>query len=309
MEGGIRKKTVLLYHDNGSITNSGVETMNWLVQLINGLAFSSLLFLLSSGFTLIFGLMRTLNLTHGTFYALGGHVGLTTLSLTGNFMLAVLAAGVAMATLGLLQYESVLKQVSKSPLNQILLTLGLSFIYDDLILVIWKGFPYSVRPPQILTDNFKLGSFEFPKYRFVLILVGVVVAAALWFIIEKTKIGALVRAGVDDGEVAKAMGLKVRKTLVFTFCFGSFLAGAAGILGGPLLSLDPSTSSVIQPLALAVVIVGGLGSLKGAMLGSLFVGLIDNFGRVFFPDLAYFTLFAPMVILLIFRPQGLLGRK
>ncbi|MDW7740072.1 MAG: branched-chain amino acid ABC transporter permease [Bacillota bacterium] len=281
----------------------------WVVQLLNGLAFSSLLFLLSVGFTLIFGLMRILKLTHGAFFALGGYVGLTVLQVTGNFYLAILAGGAAMTIIGLLQHKILLHRFHGIPLNQVLLTLGLWLIYDDIILVIWGGIPQRVPPPPLLEGAMSVFGTAFPKYRFALILLGVVVAIVVWLIIEKTKLGAVIRAGADNEEIARAMGINVNKVFIFAFGFGSFLAGIAGVLGAPLLGLEPATSSLILPLALVVVIVGGLGSLKGAMVGSLFVGLVDNFGRVLIPDFAYFTLFAPMALILIFRPQGMFGRK
>jgi len=281
----------------------------WVVQLINGLAFSSLLFLLSVGFTLIFGLMRTLKLTHGAFYALGGYMGLSTIALTGNFSLAILVGGLSMAILGFLQHKYLLSRFHGTPFSQVLLTLGLWLMYDDLVLVVWGGYPHRVPPPDFLVGSLTFADITFPKYRFALIILGVIVAFTVYLIIEKTKLGATIRAGADNEEIARAMGINVNKAFIFAFGFGSFLAGAAGVLGSPMLGLEPATSGLILPLALVVVIVGGLGSLKGAMVGSLFVGLVDNFGRILFPDLAYFTLFAPMALVLILRPQGLFGRK
>ncbi|MEW5783958.1 MAG: branched-chain amino acid ABC transporter permease [Bacillota bacterium] len=281
----------------------------WVIQTVNGLAFASLLFLLSIGFTLIFGLMRIIKLTHGSYYLIGSYMSLTVMSRTGNFLLALLVGGLTVTALGIIQEKTLLRRFHGKSYSQVLLTLGLWFIFDDLLLVIFGGYPYRIPPPAILSGAMTMLDVTFPKYRLFLVAVGVVVAVLIWLIIEKTKIGAIIRAGADNEEIARAMGINVDKAFIFAFALGSFLAGAAGVFGGPMLGVEPALSGIILPLALVVVIVGGLGSLKGALVGSLFVGLMDNFGRALFPELSYFTLFLPMAIILAFRPQGLFGRK
>lgn len=280
----------------------------WVIQATNGLAFSSLLFLLSIGLTLIFGLMRIVNLTHGSFYLLGAYVGFTTVNQTGSFPLAVLAGGLTVAILGIVLESSLLRRFHRKELDLVLLTLALWFIFDDVMLVVWGGYPVRIPPPEMLQGSLDLFSLFFPKYRAFLIGAGAFVALAMWLLIEKTKIGAIIRAGADNEEIARAMGINVDITFLFAFALGSFLAGIGGVLGAPVLGIEPALSGLVLPLAMVVVIVGGLGSLKGALAGSLFVGLTDSFGRAFFPDFSYFTLFVPMALILALRPQGLFGR-
>lgn len=280
----------------------------WVIQTVNGLAFSTLLFLLAVGFTLIFGLMRIMNLTHGSFYLLGAYISLTMLTRTGNFVLAILAGGLVVALVGVAEELALLRRFHGRELEQVLLTMALWFIFDDAMLVIWGGYPHQVPPPPFLYGPLTVGGISFPKYHVGLIGMGVIVAIGLWLLTEKTKMGAIIRAGADNETIARAMGIDVDKAFIFAFALGSFLAGLGGVMGGPILGVEPSLSGVVLPLSIAVVIVGGLGSLKGALAGALFVGLADNFGRALFPEFAYFTLFVPMVAILAFRPQGLFGR-
>ena len=281
----------------------------FLVQTLNGLSFAGLLFLLSSGFTLIFGLMRIVNLAHGGFYLVGGYVGLTILLATGSFWVAILGGGVAIAVIGGIVERGLLRRIRGQELSEVLLTIGVAFVLGDLSLAIWGGDPVRLNPPSYLSGAIDLGVLFYPRFRIFVAVLGVVVGIALWYLQARTRIGAIVRAGVDDREMIAALGINIRRVFTGVFVFGAFLAGLSGVVGGAFLSLVPGADVEILLFALVVVILGGLGSLSGAAVGSVLVGLIDAFTRVLIPELSFFTLFAPMAIVLVLKPNGLLGRR
>lgn len=278
-----------------------------LLQLFNGLTFAALLFLVASGFTLIFGLMRIVNLAHGAIYLMGGYVAYAAATASGSFLLGLLAAIVAVALLGLVT-QSLLRFVKGNELRQVLLTLGLALMLNDAALVIFGGDTFSVPTPQWLRGPVQVLGIMYPKYRLFVLGVGVLVLIGLWLLMHRTRLGALIRAGVDDAETVEAMGINIRLVFVATFLLGMALAGVAGALGGAFLSLYPTADSEILVYSLAVVIIGGRGSLAGAAVGSLAVALLSTFGQVWFPELSYFVIFGPMALLLAFRPLGLFGR-
>jgi branched-chain amino acid transport system permease protein len=279
-----------------------------LFQALNGLTFAALLFLVASGFTLVFGLMRIINLAHGALYLLGGYVALAAVTRSGSFPLGLLAAAAAIAVAGLAVDRLLLGFVKGYELRQVLLTLGVALAIDDLALVAWGGDTFSVPLPQWLQGPLHFGDFFYPRYRVFVLGVGIAVFALLWLTIHRTRLGALIRAGVDDPETVAAMGVDIRLVFAGTFMIGSALAGLGGALGGAFLSLYPTADSEILVFSLAVVIIGGRGSLVGAAVGSLFVAMLANFGQLWFPELAYFVIFGPMALLLAFRPLGLFGR-
>jgi branched-chain amino acid transport system permease protein len=285
-----------------------VTAETFALHLLNGVTFGALLFLLASGFTLIFGLMRITNLCHGGLYLLGGYLGYTVLVASGNFWLALLVAGVAVALLGLGIERVLLRQVRGQVDPEVLLTLGLAFVLGDVALAIWGGDPRTIRTPGLLSESVSLAGLTYPIFRLFVALVGVAIGAGLWYLQERTQLGAIIRAGVDDREMVDAMGIDVKVVFNRVFGLGALLAGLAGLLGGAFLALYPGADFEILLLAVVVVIIGGPGSLLGAVVGSLTVGLIDAFAKALVPDLLYFTLFAPMVLILAWRPYGLLGR-
>jgi len=279
-----------------------------LFQLLNGLTFAALLFVVASGFTLIFGLLRIVNLAHGALYLFGGYVGFTAASRTGSFVLGGLTAMLAIAALGFVLDQGLLRFVRGNELRQVLLTLGFAFILDDLALVIWGGDSFTVPIPALLRGGTRLFGVFYPTYRLFVLGMGVVVFAALWGLLNHTRLGALIRAGVDDPEMVEASGVNIRRVFLIAFLLGSALAGLGGLLGGAFLTLYPSADAEILVFSLAVVIIGGRGSLVGVGVGSLLVGLLNTLGQVMFPELAYFVIFGPMSLLLAFRPLGLFGR-
>jgi branched-chain amino acid transport system permease protein len=281
----------------------------WTTQLLNGISFGMLLFLLAAGLSLIYGLMRILNLAHGSYYLLGGYVGLTVVRITGSFVLAALAGAVIVALLGIVMERFFLRRFPKQELPQVLLTFGFLFIIADLSLWIWGGNPQTLPKPDLFSSSIWLGSIVFPSYRLFVIVTGVVIGIALWWLQEKSRLGAMIRAAVDDEEMARGVGINVSLLSTAVFAFGAFLAALGGILGGPFVGVYPGADFEVLLLAFVVTIVGGLGSLKGAFVGGLLVGLLDNFGKALFPELALFTIFAPMAIILAMRPTGLFGRR
>jgi branched-chain amino acid transport system permease protein len=262
----------------------------------------------ASGFTVVFGLMRIINLAHGALYLLGGYVAFAVAARSGSFPLGLLAAAAAIAVVGLLVDRLLLGFVKGFELRQVLLTLGVALAIDDLALVVWGGDTFSVPLPHWLQGPLQVGEFFYPRYRVFVLGVGIAVLVGLWLLIHRTRLGALIRAGVDDAETVAAMGVDIRFVFAVTFMIGSALAGLGGALGGAFLTLYPSADSEILVFSLAVVVIGGRGSLAGAAVGSLLVAMLANFGQVWFPELAYFVIFGPMALLLAFRPLGLFGR-
>jgi len=284
--------------------------MNWALQALNGISLGALLFLLASGFTLIFGLARVVNMAHGAFYLLGGYFGLTILRLTGSFWLALLAGGVGIIVVNYFIERYLLRGIGENHLAQVLLTVGLVYVIADIALSIWGGDSLSIPPPAFARGPIDLpGGIVYPRYRFLLIVFGVFIGILLWLLYKKTQIGAIVRAGVDDREMVNAMGINIDRLFALVFALAAFLAGMSGVAGGAFLALYPGAEWEILVLALVVVIVGGLGSLEGAMAGSLIVGLVDAYGRWLLPQFSHFVVFAPMAILLLLRPRGLFGRE
>ncbi|OXR48733.1 MULTISPECIES: branched-chain amino acid ABC transporter permease [unclassified Pusillimonas] len=278
------------------------------IQVANALSFSALLFIVASGFTLIFGLLRVVNLAHGSLYLIGGYVGMVVAVATGSFFLAFVVAAFAIAVVGYGLDRWLLERVKDTELKQVLLTLGFAMVLNDLALVLWGGDTRTIPLPDMLLGAVRMGPFFYPKYRMMVIVAGIVIFVALWFIYNRTKLGALIRAGVDDREMVQAMGINIRRLFVLTFMLGSALAGLAGTLGGAFLTLYPGADAEILVFALAIVIIGGRGSLAGAAVGSLLVGFLANFGQIWFPEFSYFIIFGPMAVLLAFRPLGLFGR-
>ena len=284
--------------------------MNWVLQALNGISMGALLFLLASGFTLTFGLARFINLAHGAFYLFGGYLGLTVLRATGSFWLALLAGGAGIIVVSHFIERFLFRRIRDNILAQVLLTVGVAYVLADIALVIWGGNPLRVLPPVFARGPIDLpGGIVYPRYRFFLIVFGAIVAGVLWLLYKKTQLGAIVRAGVDDREMVNAVGINIDRLFGLVFALAAFLAGLSGVAGGAFLTLYPGAEWEILVLALVVVIIGGLGSLGGAMVGSLIVGLVDAYGRWLLPEFSYFMVFGPMALLLLFRPIGLFGRE
>ncbi len=280
----------------------------WLVLAVNSVTLGGLLFLLSAGFSLIFGLMRIPNLTHGSFFMLGGYFAASLIEWGLGFWPAALVSGLLVAALGGVVERLILRRLAGAELAQVLVTLGLSFMIADVCLKVWTGDPVRIDTPRALQGVTAVGSFAFPTYRLAISLVAVAFAVALWLLMDRTRLGAMIRAGVDDPDMARVAGIRVSRLFTIVFCLGAWLAGFAGVIGGPILSVYPGLDQEMLPLALVVVILGGSGSLLGSLVGSFVVGFLYNFGQAMFPELAYVVLFLPMLLVLVVRPQGLFGR-
>lgn len=280
------------------------------LQVLNGVSFAMLLFLLAAGLSLIYGLMRILNLAHGSYYLLGAYLALAVVQATGSLPLAVLTATAAVTVLGLVMERIFLRRLPPGEeLPQALLTFGFLLICGDTALWVWGGAPQTLPKPEALASSVQLGTLFFPSYRLFLIAVGAVIGVVLWMVQERTRLGAMVRAAIDDAEIARTTGINVSLLSSGVFATGAALAALGGVLAGPLLGVYPGADFDILLLAFVVVIIGGLGSLKGAFFGALLVGLLDTFGKTLFPQLALFTIFAPVALILALRPTGLFGLR
>jgi len=279
-----------------------------ITQTLNGLFSAALLFLLASGLTLVFGVMRIVNIAHGSFYMLGVYIASTIVGRTKSLWLGALVAFILVASVGLLVQRLFLRQFASRPLAQMMMTMGAALLFRDAAFLIWGGDPFTLAYPSALGGSVAAGDVVFPAYRLFVILVAGIVAAALWAIDAGTLVGAKLRAAVDDSEMAGAMGIDVGRLSGLVFAVGAGLAAFGGVMSGPIVGGYPGMDFDLLPLAFVVVIIGGMGSLKGALVGSVVVGMIDNFGKALVPELSYFTLFAPMVIVLALKPTGLYGR-
>ncbi len=281
-----------------------------IVQIFNGVTFGMLIFLLATGLTLTLGLMNIANLAHGSFYMLGGYIGFTIALHTGNFFLGFLASMVSIWLVGMLAYRGLLQQrFARGELSQMLLCFGIILIISDLCLWVWGGFPKFANKPMIFDGSIEFSDIVLPVYRLIVIVIGAVIALFLWWFQAKTRYGAIIRAGVDDDEMARGIGINISLVRLLVFSLGTALAAGAGFLGGPILGLYPAIDIEVLLLAIVVIVIGGAGSLRGALIGALFIGLINSFGRSLFPEFAIFTIFAPMAIVLAIRPSGLFGES
>ena len=280
-----------------------------MIQILNGLSFGFLLFLLGSGLSLMFGLMGIVNLSHGSYFMLGAYIGLSMSEWTGNFWLGAALGGLIMSLVGGLTERLLLRYLHLRHLDQVLLTFGFVYIFMDLSKWVWGGDPLSLAKPALLNGSITILGDSFPIYRLAIIIIGSLIAILLWLFQEKTLIGAIVRAGVDDRQMVTGLGINITLISTGVFALGAFMAGFGGVVGGPILGAYQGMDLEVLILALVVVVVGGLGSLQGALLGSLLIGMLDNFGKALFPDLAMVTIFLAMAVILLLKPSGLLGKK
>jgi branched-chain amino acid transport system permease protein len=277
-------------------------------QTLNGLFSAALLFLIASGLTLVFGVMRIVNIAHGSFYMLGVYVAYSVVARTQSLLAGAVAAMVVVAAIGFVVQRLFLRRFAAQPLAQMMMTMGFALLFRDLSLIVWGGDPFTLAYPAGLRGSLEAGDIVFPRYRLFVIVVAAAVGLLLWVVNERTLIGARMRAAVDDPEMAAATGINVARLSGLVFATGAALAAFGGVMGGPILGGFPGVDFDLLPLAFVVVIVGGMGSLKGALVGSIVVGMIDNFGKALVPELSYFTLFAPMIVVLALKPTGLYGR-
>lgn len=280
-----------------------------LAQALNGLSYGVLLFLLSVGLTLIFGMLDIVNLAHGSFYLLGAYAGLTLIAVTGSFWLALVVAPLVVGTIGALIERGLLRPLYRRPtLDQVLLTFGLIYFFEDVVKWIWGGKIRSIPVPALFSGSVNLGPLTIPSYRLFVIAFGFVMAVVLWLLIERTRLGSIIRAGVFDAEMTAGLGINISRVFTGVFAFGAALGGLSGVIAGPIQSAYPAMGVSILIPALIVVVVGGLGSLKGSLVGSLIIGQAETFGKAWLPGLSMLMIYLVMALIVLLRPQGLFGR-
>ena len=279
-------------------------------QILNSLQFSMLLFLLAIGLSVVFGLMDYLNLSHGTIYMFAAYVAFSIAQLGGSFWAALAVAPLVAAAVGVLLYFVLLKRAERAGhLTQVLLTVGVIYMGTDLLRIVYGDLPKGLSQPAPLGGTVDLAGIRYPAYRLFIIALGLVVMTVLYLVLERTRLGALVRAGVDDRATAETLGIDIAKVFALVFGIGTYLAGVAGVVAAPIFGIYPGMDVSIIILVLIVVVVGGLGSLRGAILGSVLIGFADTFGKILLPQFAMMMIYLVMAIALIFRPSGLMPAR
>jgi branched-subunit amino acid ABC-type transport system permease component len=282
---------------------------NFTIQFLNGLANGMLLFVMAAGLSLIFGQMNVVNLGHGAFYLIGSYIGYSVVNRFGSFWLALLIAPLIVGILGYFIERYLLRGFygGKNHLKQVLLTFGIAVSLTAVIEWVWGTLNLAVQPPAILSRQIPILGVQYPLYRFSLIIFGILLALGMWLIWERTRIGAIVRAGVSDAKMVSGLGINIERVFAGVFVFGTMLATLSGVLGAPIYSISINLGFEILILAIVVVVIGGLGSLTGAFWGALIIGMANTFGKAFIPEFSLFIIFAVMAIVLLVKPSGLFG--
>ena len=285
--------------------------MNILVlNLLNAISYGAILFLLASGFSLIFGVMGVLNLSHGALYMVGAYVGWTIAVANGlSFWLGALAGGLVAGLLSLVMEAVFFRRLYKQLSEQMLLTFGFVYILDNLARWIWGPSYKAPFTSPYLSGSLDILGWRYPAMRIAIIFIGIVIAVGLWWLQDRTRVGAMIRAGMDDRETAMALGINLPVVATVAFFVGSFLAGFAGVIGAQVMGVYPEMSMNVMLLVLGVIVIGGVGSVQGTLVGAGILGVIDAFGKALFPDYAMFTVYLAMIVVLIVKPSGILGRQ
>ena len=285
--------------------------VDFLTVLLNGVTLAALYFVVASGFTLIFGLMRTTNMAHGSLYMLGAYAGVSAYTATGNWLIALVAGFAVVVVVGVVIHLGLLSRMAGQDLRQALVTIGLSIIIADLLLAKYGGLTFQIEPPSVAPGSVAIPCVvngTYSAYRLFLIAVAAAVYGGLWLVLNRTRIGWYIRAGIDDRDMLSALGVNVSRVFLFVFALGAGLAGLSGVIGTTALSISPGEDGRYLLSSLVVVIVGGMGSLGGAVIGALIIGLSEQIGLFYAPTYSIFITFVIMAAVLAVRPQGLLGR-
>ncbi len=283
----------------------------FIFTFLNGLTLAGLYFLVASGLTLIFGLMRVINLAHGAFYLLAGYVSWTIADKTDNWFYGAVAGALTLGVFGTLVYVLLLRKFQYEELRVALITLGVSLVLAQAMLAIFGGDYYQTNSPESVSFSVPIPGLglSYPFFRIFVLILAIIVAVGLWVFISKTRYGAIIRAGVDDTTMVSALGINVRAVFIWIFLLGSLLVGFAGSVGGTTNSFGMGTDGDYLLFSLQVVIIGGLGSIGGVAIGSFLVGVIGQFATGYYPTFAGIITFAMLILILAFRPQGILGKK
>lgn len=281
----------------------------FLLATMNGITLAALYFIVASGFTLIFGMMRVVNLAHGSLYLIGAYIGYDVASMTGYWFLALFGGAIGAALVGVAMQYLVLDRYQGQDLRQALVTIGLSIIAADLLLARYGGLTYQFEVPEVLYGSMPLPVVGgYPIFRLTLIGFAIALYLGLWMLVQRTRFGIIIRAGVDDRQMLGALGINLTRVSILVFGLGSALVGLAGVIGSSALSIAPGEDARYLLSSLVVVIVGGMGSIPGAAIGALLVGLAEQVGLAYFPTYSVVISFVIMVAVLAWRPYGLLGR-
>ena len=277
--------------------------------LLNGLSRAMLLFVIAAGLSLIFGLMGVVNFAHGAMYALGGYIAVVVASVVGNFWITLLIAPFIVGILGLLvEYVTIRPLYGRDPIYGVLLTFGLTIVIDEGILLIWGPGPQQFSAPEILQGPIQLFGTFYPRYRLFVTAFGAIIALVLWVILQRTRIGMVVRAGNLDSEMVETMGINVRLVFTGMFAVGVGLAAMGGVVAGPVFSVYPGMGTSVLIEAFIVVVIGGLGSIRGSLVGALIVGVSQSIGSAYISDFVGILLFVLMIVVLVVRPYGIFGQ-
>lgn len=277
--------------------------------VINGLTFAGLLFIVTSGLTLSFGLMRVPNLNHGAFYLTGSYIGLTVVKTTGNWLLAVLSGGLVIGLVALVEDRFLLRRFREQKLVLTLLTLSIAIIMADVNLLIWGGNPQLLEIPRVLDFTIFIFGIAYPSYRIFILAIAIIISVVLWSFLKKTKLGITIRAGIDNSEMVAVLGVDIEKVFTCVFVLSGFLGGIAGVMGGAFSMIALGQDWNMLTLALVTLIIGGMGSFAGTIVGSLITGLVFSFASAYIPQLSNFFIFLPVAIILALWRRGLLGRE
>jgi branched-chain amino acid transport system permease protein len=273
---------------------------------MSGITFGMILFLLAAGFELMFGVMRIINMAHGSFFMLGAYVGISIARQTHNFLFGVLMGAISVGMVGLVTERFLFRRLPQH-LQQVYVTFGIIYILADVSKMLWGSNPYVLSTPAFLAGSVNILARPFPIYRIVLLGIGLLTALGLWLFQEKTRVGSIVRAGVDDREMVGVIGINIKLLSTLVFTGGALLAGFAGVMASPIIPVLPGIDWDVMTLAMVVVVVGGLGSLRGALVGGLLIGLADTFGKFLLPQVGIVLIFLVLAVVLILRPSGIFG--
>ncbi len=286
-----------------------MDLTTFFIQIMNGIQYGFTLFLVASGLTLIFGIMGIINLAHGAFYMIGAYLSFWLFGVTNSLWAAIIIGLPVMIVFGYtIERLAISLLYKRDHLYQVLLTYGLILILNELQKILWGSDFYSVPVPELLSASIPIGKQEYPVYRLFVSIICMIVAAGMYFVISKTKLGMMIRAGATHREMTQALGININMVFAVVFSLGAALAGFSGMIDAPLSSVYPGMGDYILIISFVVIVIGGIGSVKGAFVGAMLVGLADTFGKILLPEFSSMVIYALMALVLLWRPQGLFGR-
>ncbi len=286
-----------------------MDFVTFLIQVLNGVQYGFTLFLVASGLTLIFGIMGIINLAHGAFYMVGAYICFWLFGITDSLLIAIIAGVPIMFVFGyIIERLAISFLYKRDHLYQVLMTYGLILILNEMQKMLWGSDFYSVPIPEVLSGSIPMGNQEYSVYRLFVSLVCMILGAGMYLVIGRTKLGMMIRAGAGNQEMAQVLGINIKRVFTVVFCLGATLAGFSGMIDAPLSSIYPGMGNYILLISFVVIVIGGIGSVKGSFVGAMLVGLADTFGKVLVPEFSSMVIYALMALVLLWRPQGLFGK-